>query len=272
MIITNYGSAGTGKSTFSVSLAVAIAKANPHATILIINYSTDVPMHAIWETKRELPRTYSLGYLFENEEITQQTLVKSVVTLEDNKNIGTLSFCLGDSPLSYKDIEYKQVIQLLKAAEQLVDYVIVDCGSNLLKDETAASIEMANCLNVFLAPDPNGVVYYKTSKLMYESNPKFMVANTNYLIGPCKTFHAVKEMKEALGIKAYELPYSTEIAVKNCEGNIFGAYKVSPRRYKNIIKKILSSTNIETKKVKKNDEVKNTTSLKSEKESVKKEE
>lgn len=250
MIITNYGSSATGKSTFSASLAMAIAQANPRATILLINYSTDVPMHAIWETSREIPRTYSMGYLFENEEIDQKALVKSIVTLNDNKNIGTLSFCLGDSPLSYKDIEYKQVIQMLKAAEQLVDYVIVDCGSNLLKDETAASIEMANCLNVFLSPDPNGVVYLKTARLMYENNPKFMVGNTNYLIGPCRTFHAVKEMKEALGIKAYEIPYNNEIAVKNCEGNIFGVYKASPRKYKSIIKKILASTNINTKKLK----------------------
>lgn len=251
MIITNVGCSGTGKSTFSVSLAQAIAQANPRSTILLINYSVDVPMHAVWETNRDVPRTYSLGYLFENQEISQKTLTKSIVTLESNRNIGTLSFCLGDSPLSYKDIEYKQVIQMLKAAEQLVDYVIVDCGSNMLKEETAASIEMANCLNVFLTPDPNGVVYYKTFKLMYGSNAKFLVDNTNYLLAPCRTFHATKELKSALGINAYEIPYNTEIAVKNCEGNIFGVYKASPRKYKSIIKKILSSTNIKTKASKK---------------------
>lgn len=250
MIITNYGSSGTGKSTFSASLAMAISQANPRATILLINFSTDVPMHAIWQSNKEISRNYSLGYLFEDKEITQKSLTKCIVTLDNYKNIGTLSFCLGDSPLSYKDIEYKQVIAMLKAAEQLVDYVIVDCGSNLLKDETAASIEMANCLNVFLTPDPNGVVYLKTARLMYENNPKFMVGNTNYLIGPCKTYHATKQMKEALNIKAYEIPYSNEIAVKNCEGNIFGVYKAAPRRYKSIIKKVLASTNINAKKSK----------------------
>lgn len=242
MIITNYGSSGTGKSTFSASLAMAIEKANPRATVLIINFNTDVPMHAIWNTKKDVPRNYSLGYLFEGEKIEQKDIAKFIVTLENNKNVGLLGYCLGDSPLSYKDIEYKKVLQLLKAAEQLVDYVIVDCGSNLLKDETAASIEMANCLNMFLLPDPNGVVYKKTSALMYENNPKFIVDNTNYIIGPSRNFNAVKDMRNALNIKAYDLPYSTDIAVKNCEGDIFGAYKVSPRRYKSIVKKILAST------------------------------
>lgn len=223
---------------------MAIEKENPRATVLLVNFSTDVPMHAVWNTKKDIPRNYSLGYLFENEKIDQKTLAKYIVTMENNKNIGLLGYCLGDSPLSYKDIEYKKALQFLKAAEELVDCVIVDCGSNLLRDETAASIEMANCLNVFLLPDPNGVVYKKTSALLYENNPKFFVANTNYLIGPTRNFNAVKEMRTALNIKAYDVPYSTDIAVKNCEGDIFGAYKVSPRRYKSIIKKILASVEI----------------------------
>lgn len=243
MIITNYGSSGTGKSTFSASLAMGILKQNPRATVLLINFSQDVPMHAIYHSHKEIPRTYSLGYLFESDKIEQKDVAKFVVTLENNKNIGMLAYCLGDSPLSYKEVEYKKVIQLLKAAEQLVDYVIVDCGSQLLKEETAAAIEMANCLNVFLTPDPNGVVYLKTARLLYESNAKFFVPNTNYIIGPCKNFHAVKEMCTALNIKAYDLPYNAEIAVKNCEGDIFGVYKASPRKYKNIIKKILTTAN-----------------------------
>lgn len=68
-----------------------------------------------------------------------------------------------------------------------------------------------------------------------------MVDNTNYFLTPCRSFSATPNIKEALKIKAFELPYSNEIAVKNCEGDIFGAYQHAPRRYKNAVKKILAS-------------------------------
>ena len=248
LIITNYGCSGTGKSSFSAAMASAITEANSRATILLINFSANVPMHAIWEPTRELSRSYSIGTMFENDKIDEKALTKCIVTLEHNKNIGTLSYCLGDSPLSYADLEYKKIIDMFKAAEQLVDYVIVDCGTELLSDTVAASIEMANCLNVFLTPDPNGVVYYKTSNLLYGSNPKFMVGTTNYIFAPCRSFHATKEICNSLQIKAFELPYSTDIAVKNCEGNIFEIYKSAPRKYKNVVKKVLASANVLSKR------------------------
>lgn len=241
MIITNIGCSGAGKSTFSASLASGIQHGNSRSTILLINFDANVPMHAIWEPKREISKMYSIGTLFENDRIDEKTLTKSIVTMEHHPNIGTLAFCIGDTPLLYKDIEYKQVIDMLKAAEQLVDYVIVDCSCDLLADTTVAAIEMANCLNVFLTPDPMGVVYLKTARLMYDGKKKFMVDNTNYFLTPCRSFSATPNIKEALKIKAFELPYSNEIAVKNCEGDIFGAYQHAPRRYKNAVKKILAS-------------------------------
>lgn len=241
MIITNIGCSGAGKSTFSASLASGIQRGNSRSTILLINFDANVPMHAIWEPKREISKMYSIGTLFENDRIDEKALTKSIVTMEHHPNIGTLAFCIGDTPLLYKDIEYKQVIDMLKAAEQLVDYVVVDCSCDLLADTTVAAIEMANCLNVFLTPDPMGVVYLKTARLMYEGKKKFMVDNTNYFLTPCRSFSATPNIKEALKIKAFELPYSNEIAVKNCEGDIFGAYQHAPRRYKNAVKKILAS-------------------------------
>jgi len=243
VIITNYGVPGTGKSNFSASLAMAIEEANPRATVLIINYDTNVPMQAIWNPNREIARSFSLGSVFEDDVITQKSLTKRIVTLENNKNVGLLGYCVGDTPLSYEDVEYSQVINLLKAAEQLVDYVIVDCEADLLNTAIAASVEMANCLNVFLSPDPNGIIYFKTSNLTYGNNSKFLVDNTNYIIGPYRSFHAIKEMKNLLNAKTFELPYSADIAVKNCEGSIFQVYKAAPRKYKNVVKKILLSTN-----------------------------
>ena len=115
MIITNIGCSGAGKSTFSASLASGIQRGNSRSTILLINFDANVPMHAIWEPKREISKMYSIGTLFENDRIDEKTLTKSIVTMEHHPNIGTLAFCIGDTPLLYKDIEYKQVIDMLKA-------------------------------------------------------------------------------------------------------------------------------------------------------------
>ena len=241
MIITNYGNNHSGKTTFSVALANRLLEKDKTTTAIIINFDNNIPAHALWEPTRDITKMYSMGALIEEAKIDQKILPKYILTHENHKNIGLLGYCIGDTPLSYVDITYEKVLDIIKAAQQLADYVIIDASSPLLTEQLTASIEMADCLNVLITPDNEGVIYYKTSKKMFSRSKKFLVENTNYILSPVKSYNAVDNIKNGLQREFLELPYSLEIDVQNCNGNMFNILKSAPKKYKKTIDSIIKT-------------------------------
>lgn len=242
MVIANYGNNHSGKTTWSVALAKRIVEKSRGASVIIINFDNNVPAHPLWEPTREISQMYSIGALCEEKEIDPKVLPKYLLTHEKEHNIGLLGYCIGDTPLDYLDITYEKVIAIIRSAQQIADHVIIDCSSPLLTDTLAASIEMADCLNVLITPDADGVLYYKTASKMFSRSKKFFVANTNYILSPVKPFNAVSNIKSAFeNIKFHQLPYSEEIQVQNCNGNLFGITDYAGKKYKKIIDKILAT-------------------------------
>ena len=241
MVITNYGNNHSGKTTFSVALANKIIEHKHNASIIIINFDNNVPAHAVWEPKREMSRMYSLGALGEEIKIDQQVLPKYILTYEGNNNIGLLGYCIGDTPLSYSDITYEKVISIIRSAEQIADYVIIDSSSPLLTETLTASIEMADCLNVLVTPDNEGVIYLKTATKMFSRSSKFTVDRTNYILSPVRSYNAVENIKNGFNMNFTELPYVEEIRVQNCNGKLFHILKYCTRKYKKAVDSIVST-------------------------------
>lgn len=241
MIITNYGNNHSGKTTFSVALATRLLELDKTATAIIINFDSNVPAHALWEPTREITQMYSLGALIEERKIDQKILPKYILTHENHKNIGLLGYCIGDTPLAYIDITYDKVLDIIKSAQQLADFVIIDASSPLLTEQLAASIEMSDCLNMVVTPDNEGVIYYKTANEMFSRSKKFYVENTNYILSPVKSYNAVENIKKSLSMNFLELPHSLEIDVQNCNGNMFNILKSSPKKYKKTVDAIIKT-------------------------------
>lgn len=241
MVITNCGNTASGKSCFSTAIASRLLDLKK-ATCIIIDFNTDIPAKAIWEPTERTSPNYSLGTLFEaKEKIDVKTLPKYLLTHNKYKNLGLLGYCSGDTALSYSEPTHDQFIDVIKAAEQMVDYVIIDCSSPMFTEALTASIEMADCLNILLTPDLKGIVYHQTANKLYGDIPKFHVENTNYILSPVKNFNDINTISENLNMKFLQLPYSTEIEVALCEGKMFDIYKKAPRKYKNTVDKIIEN-------------------------------
>lgn len=52
-----------------------------------------------------------------------------------------MGYAAGENPLSYPEVKYAMVLQLVNAAARLVDFVILDCSSNMTNVFTPAAIE-----------------------------------------------------------------------------------------------------------------------------------
>ena len=69
--------------------------------------------------------------------------------------IGLMGYAAGENPLSYPEVKYAMVLQLVNAAK-LVDFVILDCSSNMANVFTPAAIEAGGVVIRILAPPPKG--------------------------------------------------------------------------------------------------------------------
>ena len=87
------------------------------------------------------------------------TLVASHVTvLKNYPFIGLMGYSAGENPLSYPEVQYNMVQQMVNAATKLVDYVILDCSSNMTNVFTPAAIESGDLIIRILTPDLKGVI------------------------------------------------------------------------------------------------------------------
>ena len=75
--------------------------------------------------------------------------------------IGLMGYAAGENPLSYPEVKYAMVLQLVNAAAKLVDFVILDCSSNMANVFTPAAIEAGDLVIRILTPDLKGVNYLK---------------------------------------------------------------------------------------------------------------
>ena len=128
-VITVWGSPGSGKSMFSCILAKALTRDKRKA--IIINAEISVPMLPVW-----LP-----GQVLSSVEIDTSLVASHVTVLKSYPFIGLMGYSAGENPLSYPEIKYAMVLQLVNAAAKLVDFVILDCSSNMTNVFTPAAIE-----------------------------------------------------------------------------------------------------------------------------------
>ena len=202
-VITVWGSPGSGKSMFSCILSKALTRDKRKA--IIINGEAGTPMLPIW-----LP-----------EQI-----------IETGASIGQV--------LSYPETDYSMVLQLVSAASKLVDFVILDCGSNMTNVFTPAAIESGDLVIRILTPDLKGINYLKAHQPLLVDE-RFHYDRHLTFAGMARPFHAFDEMGYIIGGFDGLLPYSKEIDRCATEGGMFQALKYCNNKYTNSLNKVLET-------------------------------
>lgn len=235
-IITVWGSPGSGKSMFCCILAKALTRGKRKA--IIINGDVSVPMLPVWIPEQMIETGTSLGEVLSSVEIDTGLVASHVTVLKNYPFIGLMGYCGGENPLSYPEVHYQMVLQLISAAAKLVDFVILDCCSGMTNVFTPAAIESGDLVIRLLTPDLKGVNYLKAHQPLLVDE-RFHYNEHLTFAGMARPFHALDEMGYIIGGFDGLLPYGKEIDRCATEGGMFRALNYCNPKYTVSLNKVL---------------------------------
>lgn len=173
-------------------------------------------------------------------EIDTSLVAGHVTVLKSYPFIGVMGYAAGENPLSYPEVKYAMVLQLVNAAARLVDFVILDCSSNMTNVFTPAAIESGDLVIRILTPDLKGVNYLKAHQPLL-GDGRFHYDQHMTFAGMARPFHALDEMGHIIGGWDGLLPYGKEIDRCATEGGMFQAIKYCNPKYTASLNKVLDA-------------------------------
>ncbi len=240
--ITVWGNSGSGKSMFCAILAKRLTEDRKKA--LIINADSGAPMLPIFLPHQNIDDNLSIGKVLSSAEIDTSIIASNTVILKSYPFIGLLGYAASENPLSYPEIKYDSVRNLISTAESLVDFVILDCNSNMTNFFTPAAIESADLVIRVLTPDLKGINYLKAHEPLL-TDPKFKYSDHITFAGLARPFHAIEEMSHLIGKFDGLLPYSKEIDRCATEGKMFDALRFCNSKYLKSLDKVCVALDLE---------------------------
>ena len=168
-------------------------------------------------------------------EINNALVAERVVILKEYPFIGVMGYAAGENPFSYPELKYDKIKQFIGEASKLVDYIILDCSSNMLNFFTPTAIESADLVIRILTPDLRGLNYLKAHKPLL-TDEKFHYDKHLTFAGLARPFHAIDEMDNLIGGFDGLLPYAKEIERCGTSGQMFKALAYCNQRYINSLK------------------------------------
>ena len=236
-IITVYGSAGSGKSVFCTVLAKSLTQKKQKVIIL----SNDVvsPMLPIWMPMQAIEPSQSIGTAFAAVNIDSAVLASKVILPKSYPFIGFLGYTASDTPPSYPQLQYEQVVRTIKTAGSLVDYLIIDCTSDIKNLVAPAGIELADTCIRIVTPDLKGFEYI-TAHNPILVDIKFRLQEHITLAGMARPYHPIEEMGHQIGGAGFfdVLPYQKEIDRSVINGDLLNANRYCGKQYEHTVERI----------------------------------
>ena len=232
-IITVWGNPGCGKSMFCCCLAKILTANKDKA--LIINADSSTPMLPVWMPERILETDASIGNVLTGLEINTALVAERVTILKEYPFIGVMGYAAGENPFSYPELKYEKIKLFIAEASKLVDYIILDCSSNMLNFFTPTAIEAADLAVRIITPDLRGLNYLRAHRPLL-MDEKFHYDSHLTFAGLARPFHAIDEMDHLIGGFDGLLPYAKEIERCGTSGQMFKALAYCNQRYVSSLK------------------------------------
>lgn len=235
-IITVWGSPGSGKSVFCCVLAKALTRDKQKA--IIINGENGIPMLPVWLPDQMTETSVSVGQVLSSVEVDTSLVASHVTVLKNYPFIGLMGYSAGENPLSYPEVHYQMVQQLIANAAKLANFIILDCSSNMTNVFVPAAIESGDIVIRILTPDLKGINYLKAHQPLLVDG-RFHYDTHITFAGMARPFHALDEMGYMVGGFDGLLPYGKEIDRCATEGGMFRAINYCNPKYTASLNKIL---------------------------------
>lgn len=207
-IIAVMGSPGSGKTTASLKLALALSTLKKNVIVVFCDPFTPVmptviPAHIAHDT--------SLGSLLTAPVLTQTNILNACIPAEKNAYISLLGYCSGESLMNYPQITRERAVDLFILLRYLADYIIVDCTSTFEADPASiVAIELADRVLKLGTANLKGISYYLTHNSML-ADSRFRKDLHSAVVGNVKVGQDWETAAQQFGGADFVLPYTPEL-------------------------------------------------------------
>ena len=220
-IIAVWGSPDSGKTTLAVKLAKYIYE-NYSAIVLVLFCDEMTPTLPVLFPNKKSDEMLSVGFPLSKTEITQDEILKSIVTVKGKMNLGFLGYKDGENKFTYPAFDGKKATDLLTILKGLVDLVVVDCTSYLdinILSSTAAI--QADCIVRLATPDLKSMSFYSSQLPLY-ADPKYKTEQ--HIIGlntiEKEVYMPTLDAKSHFKNVSFTLPYCRMLKEQSNDGDL----------------------------------------------------
>jgi MinD-like ATPase involved in chromosome partitioning or flagellar assembly len=217
-IISIWGNPNSGKTTLSIKIANELVKKDK-SVILVMADSYVPAIHTVLpftETKDQ-----SLGALLSSIQISQESILKMCIPVQNTKNLSVLSYLHGENIRTYADYGKERVLDFFILLKHLADHIIVDCNSQFHHDLLSrGALEFSDQVIRLISPELKAISFYDAS-LPLLSERKYNVVNHIKVLSNVKSEMPKDIVANRFGGVKNELDYSEEVQRQMLEARLF---------------------------------------------------
>lgn len=217
-MIAVWGSPESGKTTLAVQLAAVIYESYA-CTVLVVCTDMETPSLPVLFPLMKADELHSVGNVLKSPEVTSDLLLENMVVCRERSNMGYMGFCDGENEHSYPRFDREKARQLLKAAGQIADYVLVDCASNLRNPLAAAAVTGADTVLRLATPDLMSLSYYSSQMPLY-ADPVYRLQEHIQGLTMKQAVMPLEEARQFFQNTAFTLPFSFALRRQLDEGKL----------------------------------------------------
>ena len=218
--IAVWGSPNSGKTTFATKLALAIYE-RYQASVIVLYADNETPALPVIFPNHKKEDMFSVGAALAKTDITQEDVIKQLVTVKKKQNLGFLGFTDGENRYTYPSFDEAKAENLVKVISTLADFVIIDCTSNLKNPISKVAIKEADEVIRLASPELKSVSFF-ASQLPIIADPAFrldsQIQGINVPDG--ELFMPIDEAKARLYDPRFVIPYSRSVKQQMLDGKM----------------------------------------------------
>lgn len=211
------GSPESGKTTASLKLAQELYN-QKKGSVVFLSPDMRVPSMAYIFPHSKAADLFSIGKALDKTDIFTEDVLKQLVPVKTMRNFGFLGYTAGENKYRYPRPTEDKITALFRVMNEIADYVVVDCVSDMDDLISRMAINGATSVIQMVTPDLKSIAYYSSQAEMFESVAK---RNIKVLcIRDRDVYLPKEEVASHIGNVQFTLPYSRPLKQQVITGTL----------------------------------------------------